>query len=84
MRKVGMIEVHEHPIPDRWVIGTLHEYGDIDIIVSRRNTGEYIVTAAGNIMDGKTGEFSHVAPEGSLSIYPTLYAAFEAFQKFYQ
>ena len=84
MKKLGTIEVHEHPIPDRWVIGTLHEYGGEDVCVVRVDTGRYCVELAGNVMNCETGEFKWAEVGVTPCIYPSLYAAFEAFQKFYK
>ena len=88
MKKLGTIEVEPHPIPDRWVIGTLHEYGRVDVCAVKlgfpNRTSRYCITLADNVMNSETGEFQRAEVGETPCIYPTLYAAFEAFQKFYQ
>ena len=84
MKKLGTIEVEPNPIPDRWVIGTLQEYGGVDVCAVKLDTGRYCVTIGGNGMSGETGEFKRAEVGVTPCIYPTLYAAFEAFAKFYQ
>jgi len=83
MKKLGTIEVEQHPIPDRWVIGMLQEYGSIPVYATKLDTGRYCVTVGGNVMDGETGEFKDWRTMQDSDFYPTLYAAFEAFKKFY-
>ena len=83
MKKLGTIEVHEHPIPDRWVIGTLHEYGGLPVYATKLDTGRYCVTIGGNGMSGETGEFKDWREVVAGDFYQTLYDAFNAFKKFY-
>ena len=78
------IEVHEHPVPLKWEIGTLSDYVHISVFVEWIATGAYAVTLAGNYMEKETGEFYNLSTPSSSFLYPTLYAAFEAFQKFYR
>lgn len=75
--------VHEHPIPERWVVGQCPDHGGIDVEIKRRETGSYFVTLAGNVMDAGTGKFKDWREVVAWDYYPTLYAAFEAFAKFY-
>jgi hypothetical protein len=75
--------VHEHPIPERWVIGQCEDHGGIDVVIKKKETGAYLVTLAGNVMDSQTGKFKPWREVVASDFYPTLYAAFEAFQKSY-
>ena len=75
--------VHEHPIPQQWEIGQCADHGGIDVLVKKKETGAYLVTLAGNVMDANTGKFKPWRVAVAWDFYQTLYDAFNAFKKFY-
>ena len=75
--------VHEHPIPEQWEVGKCEDHGGIDVVVKRKETGMYLVTLAGNVMDASTGKFKPWREVVAADFYQTLYDAFNAFKKFH-
>lgn len=77
------MKAHEHPIPERWVIGQSPDHGGIDVVIKKKETGAYLVTLAGNVMDANTGKFKPYRETVAGDLYPTLAEAFNTFKKFY-